>query len=164
MPVRPILEVPDPLLRKIAAPITDFSAVFSQQLENLIDSFHHYGGIGLAAPQIGYPVRALVMDLSDERNSLQVFVNPVVRERAGFAMVEESCISVPDVTGSVMRRARVRVTAQNSNGEDFVAELEGMAAICLQHEIDHLDGKLFIDRLPFWRRWSLKSRRTKTIS
>ena len=155
MAIRPIIESPDPRLRQVAAPVNAFDASFAARLQDLVDTFRNEEGIGLAAPQIGEAMRALVMDLSEDRNCLQVFVNPVICEKSGFAMVEESCSSVPDVTGSVLRSARVRVMAQDAEGVEFEAQLDGMAAICLQHELDHLDGKLFIDRLPFWRRWRL---------
>ena len=157
MTVRTIIEVPDPQLRELSMPVETFDQDFSDRLDDLIDTFAETKTIGLSAPQIGYRERFLVMDLTDDRSNLQIFVNPEIVKSAGFAIVEESCASVPDVKGNVMRSAQILLRACDREGKPFEVELSNMDAVCVQHEIDHLDGKLFIDRLPFWRRWFLKA-------
>jgi peptide deformylase len=151
MAVIPILQDPDPRLRQVSEPVTEFDQSYQSILEDLLDTFASTDGIGLAAPQIGYPLRVLVMDLSADRASPRVLVNPGILASSGFAIVDESCASVPGVTGKVARASRLEVAAQDPDGLEVVTRLEGMEAVCLQHELEHLDGKLFIDRLPLWR-------------
>lgn len=156
-----ILEHPDPRLRARCGEVTTFDADLARLVDDLLDTLHASGGIGLSAPQLGDPRRVSVMDLAGDGSAPEVFVNPDILVRRRWAIVEESCLSVPGVEGKVMRATRVRVRAVDRNGEPFVRDLEDMDAVCLQHEVDHLDGTLFIDRLSPLRRWRLRRREAR---
>jgi peptide deformylase len=151
-----ILEYPDPRLRQRCAAVASFDAELRQLVKDLLDTLHATSGIGLSAPQIGALHRVLVMDHSGDATAPEVYVNPLLLARSAIGIVEESCLSVPGVSGNVVRATRVRVQAQDQTGTSFERDVEGMPAVCLQHEIDHLDGKLFIDRLMPWRRLMLR--------
>lgn len=152
MAERPILEYPDPRLRERSAPVASFDATVDRLVDDLFDTLYATSGIGLSAPQLGALQRVLVMDHSGNATAPEVYINPELLQRAAIGIVEESCLSVPGVTGNVFRATRARVRAQDRTGAVFECDLEGMPAVCLQHEIDHLEGKLFIDRLMPWRR------------
>lgn len=153
-----ILEHPDPRLRLAAVPVDSFDATLGQWVEDLCETLRASGGIGLAAPQVGVARRVLVMDLSGGALPPQVYVNPEVLHAAIPALVEESCLSVPGVVGNVVRATRLRVRARTQTGAVFETDLEDMHAVCLQHELDHLDGRLFVDRLSWWRRLGWRAR------
>ncbi|MGF1507987.1 MAG: peptide deformylase [Myxococcota bacterium] len=153
MPQRTILEVPDPRLRLPATPVEDFDESLKTLVADLIDTLHHSGtAIGLCAPQVADPRRVLVMDLSSRRCEPQVYINPVIQSRARFTFAEESCLSVPGVLVNVWRATRVLVQAQDPTGAPFERELDGLHAVCLQHEMDHFAGKLLVDRMWFLQR------------
>ena len=158
MSQRPILEYPDPRLRQRATPVTTFDDAVGRLVDDLFDTLYATSGIGLSAPQLGALQRVLIMDHSGNASAPEVYVNPELLQRSAIGLVEESCLSVPGVTGNVFRATRVKVRAQDQRGAAFERELEGMPAVCLQHEIDHLEGKLFIDRLMPWRRLLLRLR------
>jgi peptide deformylase len=158
MAVLAILEHPDGRLRQRSAAVTRFDGALGRLADDLLETLYDKGGIGLSAPQVGAEGRVAVMDLSGSAADPHVFVNPVILSRSAFGLVEESCLSVPGVVGSVFRATRVRVRAQDRGGQSFERDLDGMHAVCLQHEIDHLEGKLFIDRLWFWQRLMIKVR------
>ena len=147
-----ILEHPDPRLRLAAAPVDSFDDALGRLVDDLCETLRASGGIGLAAPQVGVARRVLVIDLSGGALPPEVYVNPEVLHAAIPALVEESCLSVPGVVGNVVRATRLGVRARTLTGEMFETELEDMHAVCLQHELDHLDGRLFVDRLSWWRR------------
>jgi peptide deformylase len=149
---RQILEYPDPRLRQRSLPVAAFDDDLARLVEDLFDTLYATSGIGLSAPQTGTLRRVLVMDHSGDASAPEVYVNPALLQRSAIGIVEESCLSVPGISGNVVRATRVRVQAQDRTGAPFERDLEGMPAVCLQHEIDHLDGKLFIDRLMPWRR------------
>ncbi|MCU0836763.1 MAG: peptide deformylase [Chromatiaceae bacterium] len=148
----PILEYPDPRLRLRSAPVVAFDADLARLVTDLLETLYTTGGIGLSAPQTGQARQVVVMDLSGNASDPRVFVNPEILATAVPGLVEESCLSVPGVVGNLIRATRVRVRAQDRSGESFECELEGMHAVCLQHEMDHLEGKLFVDRLSLLRR------------
>jgi len=148
----PIIEYPDERLRTASAPVTVFDAALGSLIDDLVETLHATTGIGLCAPQTGELRRVLVMDLSGDGSAPQAYVNPEILSRSGLAIVEESCLSLPGVAAKVFRSARVRVRASDRTGRSFERDLEGMHAVCLQHESDHLDGKLFTDRLSALRR------------
>lgn len=152
MAVLPILTHPDPRLRQPALPVGDFDASLARLVDDLRDTLRASGGIGLAAPQAGDRRRVLVMDLSGGIEPAEVFVNPEILARDAPGLVEESCLSVPGLVGNVVRATRLHVRARTPDGERFERALEGMRAVCLQHEVDHLDGRLFVDRLSFLAR------------
>jgi peptide deformylase len=165
MAVRPILVDPDPRLREGCAPVGAFDGTLGQLVDDLLDTLYAGPAIGLSAPQIGVPLRVAVMDLSAARDAPEVFINPEVLASSRLARVEESCLSVPGVSATIVRPIRATVRAQDRHGSPFEATLEDMRAVCLLHEVDHLDGRLFIDRLPAWRRLLLRlSRKARARS
>jgi peptide deformylase len=150
MALRPILEYPDPRLRERSNPVEAFDDALGGLIDDLIDTMRATDAVGISAPQIGVRQRVLVI-LSDDE-SPEVYVNPVIVDSAKPGFVEESCLSLPGVVGNVFRATRLRVQAYDRFGEVFERTLSMMPAVCLQHELDHLDGRLFSDRLPPWRR------------
>ncbi len=156
MAVLPILEYPDPRLRLCAAPVADFDADLARLVADLGDTLRASGGIGLSAPQVGDRRRVLVMDLSGGVEPPEVYINPELLERAAPGLVEESCLSVPGVAGNVVRATQLVVRARDHAGAAFERRVEGMRAVCLQHEVDHLDGRLLTDRLSIFRRLRLR--------
>ncbi|MEE4293918.1 MAG: peptide deformylase [Xanthomonadales bacterium] len=152
-----ILEVPDPRLRTVAKPVDTFDDKLVQLVEDMIETMYAAKGIGLAATQVNVHRRLLVLDVSEEQNTPREYVNPEITLTEGTETCEEGCLSVPGIYGNVTRAERIHVKAMNRNGEPFEEDLDGMHAVCLQHEIDHLDGKVFIDYLsPLKRRMALK--------
>ena len=152
-----ILEYPDPRLTRPSLAVEDFDDGLRELADNLWDTLQATGGIGLSAPQVNDRRRVLVMDLTDRTSPPEFYVNPQIVQSAMPGLVEESCLSVPGVVANVIRATQVRVRAQHCNGEPFERELQGMAAVCLQHEMDHLDGRLFVDRLSFLRRLRVRA-------
>jgi peptide deformylase len=148
----PILEYPDLRLRQRAEPVAAFDGELERLVDDLIETLYGTTGIGLSAPQAGIRRQVLVMDLSDTRTAPEAYVNPEILTSAGPGLVEESCLSVPGVVGNVVRATQLRVRARHPAGNVFERDLEGMHAVCLQHEMDHLAGKLFVDRLSLIRR------------
>ncbi len=147
-----ILEYPDPRLRLTSQPVEAFDASLGRLVDDLCETLRASEGIGLAAPQIGDPRQILVIDLSGGKAEPEIFINPEILASTAPGLAEESCLSVPGVVGNVVRAMQVRVRARDRSGEAFERDLEGMSAVCLQHEMDHLVGKLFVDRLPLLRR------------
>lgn len=151
-----ILEYPDPRLRQNAKPVTEFDDRLKQFVNDLFETLYAANAIGLSATQVDNQHRILAIDLSDNASAPQVYINPEILSRSAWGLVEESCLSVPGVVGNVIRATEVRVRAQNCEGEAFERDLTGMHAVCLQHEMDHLEGTLFIDRLSLFRRLLLR--------
>ncbi len=147
MAVRPILHYPDPRLRRQALPVAQVDAAVRRLVDDLAETMYAAPGIGLAAIQVNEPRRVIVIDLSEGRNQLHVFINPEIVARDGVQTMEEGCLSVPGIYEEVTRPNRVRVRALDRDGQPFEFEAEGMLATCIQHEIDHLDGKVFVDYL-----------------
>jgi peptide deformylase len=148
-----ILETPDPRLRIVAKPVDRFDAELAQLAENMVQTMYAARGIGLAATQVDVHKRLLVLDVSDAQDTPRVYVNPTILATEGTETCEEGCLSVPGIYAEVTRAEKIRIAAQDVTGETFEEELDGMHAICLQHEMDHLEGKLFIDYLsPLKRR------------
>ena len=163
MTQRQILEFPDPRLQFTSAPVVDFDDSLQELVDDLLETMYSTSGIGLSAPQIDDRRRVLVMDLSGDASAPQVFINPEILRTAMPGIVEESCLSVPDTVVNVMRATRVQMRAEDRHGETAEYELDGMHAVCLQHEMDHLNGKLLIDRLPFLRRLRVRSELRKRL-
>jgi len=161
MSVRTILEFPDPRLRSRTQPVTRFDAGLGRLIDDMLETMYAAPGIGLAAPQIDVQLRLLVIDISEERNQPLVFINPEILSREGVAVSEEGCLSVPGVFDEVERAAKVRVRAQDRNGEVFEGDYEGTLAICVQHEIDHIEGKLFVDYLSDLKRERIRKKLEK---
>jgi len=156
-----ILEYPDPRLRARAQPVTQFDQALAKLVDDMLETMYAAPGIGLAATQVNVPQQVLVIDVSEERNQPLVFVNPEILSREGAAKTEEGCLSVPGVFDEVERAAKVRVRARRLNGEVFEQDLEGSLAVCLQHEMDHLDGKLFVDYLSDLKRERIRKKLEK---
>lgn len=142
-----ILQYPDPRLRVRAAPVTTVDADVRELIDNMAETMYQAPGIGLAAIQVGVAKRVVVIDISQERNDLKAFVNPEIVAHEGDAVMDEGCLSVPGVYEPVARAQKVRVRALDRDGNLFELEADGLLAVCIQHEIDHLDGKVFVDYL-----------------
>ena len=142
-----ILEYPDPRLRTRARPVERFDAALQRLIDDMFETMYEAPGIGLAATQVDVHRSLIVMDLSEDRSAPLVFINPEVLEREGMAKSEEGCLSVPGIFDDVQRAARVRVRAQDRTGTVIERELDGVVSVCLQHEMDHLEGILFVDHL-----------------
>jgi peptide deformylase len=151
-----ILYFPDPRLRARAKPVETVDDALRATLDDMFETMYAAPGIGLAATQVGIPRRFAVIDVSEEKNERRVIINPEILERRGACDSEEGCLSVPEYFDSVERAEWVRVRALDAAGEPFELEAEGLLAICIQHEIDHLNGRLFIDYLS-----DLKRRRVR---
>lgn len=147
MALRTILHYPDPRLRRRAHPVTDVNDEIRQLIDDMAETMYAAPGIGLAAIQVDEPKRILVIDISDSRDQLQVFINPEILDHDGEQTFEEGCLSVPGVFDEVTRPAFVKVRALDRDGKPFELEARGLLATCIQHEIDHLDGKVFVDYL-----------------
>jgi peptide deformylase len=145
--LRQILHYPDAQLRRRAAPVQQVTEEIRALVADMAETMYNAPGIGLAAIQVGVLKRVVVIDLSEERSQLQVFVNPEIVESEGEQIMEEGCLSVPGVFEPVTRAGRVRVCALDRDGRAFELEATGLLATCVQHEIDHLDGKVFVDYL-----------------
>src|SRR3954471_2578571 len=145
MAVLNILRYPDGRLHKVAAPVTVFDEALKKLVRDMADTMYAAPGIGLAATQVDVHKRVIVMDLSDTRDELRVFINPEIVAADGEAENEEGCLSVPGYYDKVARAARIRVRALNESGEQFELAAEGLLAVCIQHEMDHLVGKVFVD-------------------
>jgi peptide deformylase len=148
-----ILEFPDSRLRTVAKPVIAFDDTLRQLIDDMIETMYDARGIGLAATQVNVHRRLLVLDVSENQDDPCVYVNPEIVSQEGTETCEEGCLSVPGIYAEVQRAEKIRISAQSPDGEQFEREVDGMHAICLQHEIDHLNGKLFVDYLsPLKRR------------
>jgi peptide deformylase len=161
MAVLNILEYPDPRLRKIAAPVAQVTPEIQKLVSDLADTMYAAPGVGLAATQVDVHKRVIVIDVSEARDHLQVFINPEIITAEGEAECEEGCLSVPGYYDKVTRAAKVKARAQNERGAAFEIEAEGLLAVCIQHEIEHLIGKVFVDHLSPLKRARLSSRLRK---
>ncbi len=162
MSILQILEFPDPRLRKIAEPVTVFDANLEVLIEDMLETMYKAQGIGLAATQVNVHKRLLVIDVSENRDSPQVFINPEFGVLEGeLSAYDEGCLSVPGFYETVSRPRSVNITAQEANGEKFEITAQGILATCIQHEVDHLDGKLFVDYLSTLKRQRIRSKLEK---
>jgi peptide deformylase len=161
MAILPILEYPDPRLRKVAAPVAAVTPEIQKLVRDMAETMYAAPGIGLAATQVDVHKRVIVMDLSDARDELRVFINPEIVRAEGEAEAEEGCLSVPGYYDRVTRPARVRVRALDEKGSQFETEADGLLAVCIQHEMDHLVGRVFVDHLSPLKRARLSSKLRK---
>jgi peptide deformylase len=163
MAVLEILEFPDPRLRTEARPVAQVTAATRALIDDMLETMYDAPGIGLAATQVNVHQRILVIDISEDHDDPQVFINPrltVLDPELGE--YDEGCLSVPGFYETVSRPQAVEVTALDRNGEPFTRELNGLLAICLQHEIDHLNGKLFVDYLSSLKRQRIRKKLEKS--
>ncbi|MGE0556904.1 MAG: peptide deformylase [Burkholderiales bacterium] len=142
-----ILHYPDPRLHKVAAPVTRVDDKIRKLIKDMAETMYAAPGIGLAATQVDVHQRIIVIDISETRDQLQVFINPEIIRAEGEAECEEGCLSVPGIYEKVTRAAKVTVTALDAQGRQRVLEAEGLLAVCIQHEMDHLVGKVFVEKL-----------------
>lgn len=147
MALREILHHPDLRLRKQAHPVTSFDDALCVLIEDMFETMYAAPGIGLAAPQIDVHWRLLVLDVSPEKNTPLHLINPSIIEAEGSLESEEGCLSVPGIFETVRRAEKIQVRAYDRKNAEFELNAEGLLAVCIQHEIDHLDGKLFVDYL-----------------
>ena len=162
MALLPILEFPDPRLRKVASPVTVFDAKLEVLIDDMFETMYDSQGIGLAATQIDVHKRLLVIDVSESKDSPLVFINPsfeIIED--GLSEYDEGCLSVPGFYETVSRPKGIKVQAQDRRGKKFEIEAEGILATCIQHEIDHLDGKLFVDYISALKRQRIRSKLEK---
>lgn len=162
MAILNILEFPDPKLRTIAKPVKNIDDKIRSIIKDMFETMYDANGVGLAATQVDIHQQIIVIDVSEERNKPLVFINPSIEvineELDGY---EEGCLSVPGFNESIERPKHVRVTALNEQGETFTTEPEGLLAVCIQHEMDHLNGKLFVDYLSTLKRNRIRKKLEK---
>jgi peptide deformylase len=156
-----ILEFPDPRLRTKAQPVTQVDAALRTLVDDMFETMYAAPGIGLAATQVNVPKRVLVIDISEKRDQPLVLINPDILAREGVEETEEGCLSVPGVFDKVTRAERIRVRALDRDGKPLEFEADGLLAVCIQHEIDHLDGKLFVDYLSELKRTRIRKKLEK---
>ncbi len=152
-----ILQYPDERLHKVATPVAEVDGRIKTLVADMFETMYEARGIGLAATQVDVHERVVVMDLTEDKSEPRVFINPVITHKDGETTYEEGCLSVPGIYDTVTRAERVTVEALNENGEKFTLEADGLLAICIQHELDHLTGKVFVEHLS-----QLKQNRIKT--
>lgn len=156
-----ILEFPDPRLRTVAKPVADFDQTLQQLVLDMTETMYAENGIGLAATQVNVHQQLLVLDVSDSRDQLKVYVNPQILSSEGSQTCEEGCLSVPGIYAEVKRAEIIRVRAFDEQGQVFEEELSELHSICLQHEMDHLQGKLFVDYLSPLKRQMVRKKLEK---
>lgn len=156
-----ILEYPDSRLRTKAAPIAAVDDEIRRLAGDMLETMYGSNGIGLAATQVDVHKRLLVLDASEQRDQPVVLINPEIIEREGECVLEEGCLSLPGIYANVNRAKKIRVRAQGPDGMAFEMDAEGLAGVCIQHEMDHLDGKLFVDYLSELKRQLIRRRLEK---
>ncbi|MGE8548009.1 peptide deformylase [Alcaligenes sp. Marseille-Q7550] len=162
MALLPILKFPDPRLHTVAKPVQGVDERVRTLVKDMAETMYDAPGVGLAATQVDVHERIVVIDVSEEGNELLVLINPVITWKSEELQVyEEGCLSVPGVYDKVERSARIRFKALNEKGEEYEMEAEGLLAVCVQHELDHLDGKVFVEYLSVLKRERIRSRLRK---
>lgn len=156
-----VLRFPDERLRTLAKPVTEFNAALQTQIDNMLDTMYEEKGIGLAATQVDYHQQLIVMDLQDDIERPTIFINLEITASSGHFANEEGCLSVPGIYADVERAEHVTIKALDRDGNEFTLEADGLFAICLQHELDHLKGKLFVDYLSPLKRQRIKQKLEK---
>ncbi len=147
MALLPILEFPDPRLRTVAKPIAQVDDTLRQFIDDMFETMYEAPGIGLAATQVNFHQQLLVLDVSEDKSQPLVFINPEIVKSEGSQIYQEGCLSVPGIFADVKRSDRITVKALDKHGKPFEIEADGLLAVCIQHEIDHLLGKVFVDYL-----------------
>ena len=161
MSVLTVLEFPDERLRKIAAPVEVFDKDLSNFVADMFETMYQYKGVGLAATQVNKHQRIIVIDASEEKDQPLCLINPEIIAKDGVEVSEEGCLSVPGFFEKVTRAEQIKIKALNKKGEHFEMQVNDFLAICIQHEIDHLDGKLFVDYLSPLKRQRIKKKLEK---
>lgn len=161
MAILPVLRFPDEKLRKVAKPVDTVTPEIQKIIDDMIETMYAEEGIGLAATQVDVHQRIIVIDVSEERDHVYVIINPEVISKEGETGIEEGCLSVPECRGFVPRSEKIKIKALNRNGEEYVIDADGILAICIQHEMDHLIGKLFVDYLSPLKRQRIEQKMKK---
>jgi len=156
-----ILEYPDPRLRTRARPVTQIDAAMRRLIDDMFETMYAAPGVGLAAPQVDFHQRLLVLDVSEQKDTPLVLINPEILSRGELCMSEEGCLSVPGYYEPVQRARTVRVRAQDRDGKTFEMDCEDLLAVCVQHEMDHLEGKLFVDYISELKRTRIRKKLEK---
>jgi peptide deformylase len=157
-----ILEFPDDRLRKKAATVKSVDSKIKTLLTDMLETMYQAHGVGLAATQVNVHLQVIVIDVSDEKNEPLFLINPILIEKNGVKEAEEGCLSVPGFFEKVTRAEHIRVKAINANGESFEIEAKDLLAVCIQHEMDHLNGKLFVDYISSLKRQRIKKKLEKS--
>ena len=147
MPLLPILQYPDPRLRTVAAPVTRVDDNIRRLIKDMTDTMYAAPGVGLAATQVDVHRRVIIVDVSETHDQLNVLINPEIIARSGASDCAEGCLSVPGIFEKVQRSERIRVHALDADGRPFEFDAEALLAVCIQHEMDHLEGKVFVEYL-----------------
>jgi peptide deformylase len=163
MAVLNILRYPDGRLHKVAAPVTVFDEGLKKLVADMTETMYSAPGIGLAATQVDVHRQVIVVDVSERRDSLVVLVNPEIVEAVGVSDIEEGCLSLPSIYELVPRAERVKVRAYDQNGNAFTLEAQGLLAVCIQHEMDHLKGKVFIEYLSQLKQQRVRAKLAKQL-
>lgn len=158
-----ILHFPDERLRTVAKPVEKVDDDLRAFIDDMFETMYDAPGIGLAATQVNFHQRLIVIDVSEEKNEPLVLINPEILEKEGEEEMDEGCLSVPGIYEKVQRADRIKVRALDRNGEPFELETGGLLAVCIQHEIDHLDGKLFVDYLSTLKRQRIRKKLEKQL-
>jgi len=161
MALLPILRFPDPRLKKVAAIVTKIDESTRKLVADMAETMYEAPGIGLAATQVNVHKRIVVIDVSEEKNELRVFINPTLGQCEGTQTGEEGCLSVPGIFDKVERAERVSVSYLDLDGKQQTLEAEGLLAVCIQHEIDHLNGTVFVDHLSLLKQTRIKNKMLK---
>jgi peptide deformylase len=163
MPLLNILRYPDARLHKIASPVTVFDDSLKKLVRDMTETMYAAPGVGLAATQVDVHKQVIVLDVSERHDSLVVLVNPEIVETTGVSDIEEGCLSVPGVYDIVERAERVKVRAYDQNGNPFTLEAQGLLAVCIQHEMDHLKGKVFVEYLSQLKQQRVRAKLAKQL-
>jgi peptide deformylase len=158
-----ILRYPDARLHKVAAPVTVFDESLKRLVADMAETMYAAPGIGLAATQVDVHRQAIVIDVSERRDSLVVLINPEILDASGVSDIEEGCLSVPTIYDTLERAERVKVRAYDPNGNPFTLEAQGLLAVCIQHEMDHLVGKVFVESLSQLKQQRIRARLAKQL-
>lgn len=158
-----ILRYPDARLHKVAAPVTVFDAALKKVVADMAETMYSAPGIGLAATQVDIHKQIVVVDASERHDSLVVLVNPQIVEATGVSDIEEGCLSLPGIYELVERSERVKVRAYDQNGNPFTLEAQGLLSVCIQHELDHLKGKVFVENLSQLKQQRIRARLAKQL-
>jgi peptide deformylase len=163
MPLLNILRYPDVRLHKVAVPVTVFDESLKRLVADMAETMYSAPGIGLAATQVDVHKQIIVVDVSERRDTLVVLVNPEILEATGVSDIEEGCLSVPGIYELVERAERVKVRAFDQNGNTFTLEAQGLLAVCIQHEMDHLKGKVFVEHLSQLKQQRIRAKLAKQL-
>ena len=158
-----ILRYPDARLHKLAVPVTVFDESLKRLVADMAETMYAAPGIGLAATQVDVHKQLIVIDVSERRDSLVVLINPTIVDASGVSDIEEGCLSVPGIYDTVERAERVKVRAHDQNGNPFTLEAQGLLAVCIQHEMDHLKGKVFVESLSQLKQQRIRARLAKQL-